>query len=247
MYITSKYTNRVNLKSKTSYRYKGGYHKVNPNIFEELEHNGIRVDDHLSHFKYFALYDFESILDPLKDKSGNKLKWTHKHIPVSVSVSSNVPGFTEPKCVINSEPSSLVKSLLEYLHNISDRSYSLHKATLQHILNEIETKKDEFEFKNEQLLSCFNIPKNFKKLFKMEEEISSDIQDNDDDPDVGTDGESVYKRLDKKLINVFYDGYDGNALYLYAIGKDLPVDFFIKRVVDDDFLPHQNSNSYTDT
>ena len=38
----------------------------------------------------------------------------------------------------------------------------------------------------------------------MEEEISSDIQDNDDDdPDVGTDGESVYKRLDKKLINVF--------------------------------------------
>ena len=192
-------------KSKTSYRYKGGYHKVNPNIFEELENNGIRVDDHLRHFKYFAVYDFESILDPLKDKSGNKLKWTHKHIPVSVSVSSNVPGFTEPKCFINSEPSSLVKSLLEYLHNISDKSYSLHKATLQHIFNEIETKKDEFKFKKEQLLSCFNIRKDFKKLFKMEEEISSDIQDNDDDddPDVGTDGESVYKRLDKKLINVF--------------------------------------------
>ena len=47
-------------KSRTSYRYNGGYHKVNPNIFEKLENNGIefRVDNHLHHFKYFAIYDF---------------------------------------------------------------------------------------------------------------------------------------------------------------------------------------------
>ena len=38
--------------------------------------------------------------------------------------------------------------------------------------------------------------KNFDKLFKMEKKISDDFQDNDaDDSDVGTDGESVRKKL----------------------------------------------------
>ena len=32
---------------------------------------------------------------------------------------------------------------------------------------------------------------------------------------------------------------------MYAIGKDLPVDYFIKRVVDDDFLPHCSDNLHS--
>ena len=78
------------------------------------------------------MYDFEAIQPPVKSedfepvqkpvqgedqskKEDKKLEYLREHIPVSVSVCSNVPGYTEPKCFINLDPDQLVQDMLDYM------------------------------------------------------------------------------------------------------------------------------------
>ena len=49
-------------------------------------------------------YDFESLL--IKKSSATepgKLKWISEYVPISVSISSNVPGYTDANCIVNSD------------------------------------------------------------------------------------------------------------------------------------------------
>ena len=50
----------------------------------------------------------------------DKLEWTQKHVPASVSICSNVPEFTEPVCLIShGNPNELVAEMVEHLESIS--------------------------------------------------------------------------------------------------------------------------------
>ena len=56
-----------------------------------------------------------------------KLTWDDaKHIPLRVSVSSNVPDYDQPKCFVSVwDSKQLVKEMLEHLVKISEQSYDL--------------------------------------------------------------------------------------------------------------------------
>ena len=68
-----------------------------------------------------------------------KLNWEAKHVPLSVSVCSNVPGFDRPKCfVTEGDPKLLVRNMLYYLVEISQESYRLVKEQFADVLRAIE-------------------------------------------------------------------------------------------------------------
>ena len=48
-----------------------------------------------------------------------KLTWISKHVPISVSVASNITNFESPRCFINPDPTILIQNMMEYLRLIS--------------------------------------------------------------------------------------------------------------------------------
>jgi hypothetical protein len=103
---------------QTVYNFKGGFHSNPKTIFDKLEEQGIHVQDRV--YPWFVVYDFEAMLVPIKESNSAKLTWTQRHEPISVSVYSNIDGFTEPHCIVESNVETLVRKMVEYL-----RSYEL--------------------------------------------------------------------------------------------------------------------------
>ena len=89
--------------NKTLYQYPGGFYQEQRTIFQQLESYGIHVPEDERTFQWFAVFDFESMLVKLNDDSTEKLEWTHQHVPISVSVCSNVPDHTEPQCFVSDD------------------------------------------------------------------------------------------------------------------------------------------------
>ena len=74
------------------HKFPGGVYRPAPSLFEQLEEQGIVVPDHLKYFPYWVMYDIEAMLVPQQDQNNtDKLEWTGKHIPASVSICLNVP------------------------------------------------------------------------------------------------------------------------------------------------------------
>ena len=110
---------------KTKLKFPGGFYKVQTTLFERLEHIGIKVPRRDRYFPFFACYDFEAILQKLTVDESKKLKLTHRHIPVSCSIASNVPGFTEPTCIVHYDPSKLVEEMFYVLDKIRSHAIPL--------------------------------------------------------------------------------------------------------------------------
>ena len=97
--------------------------------FEELEDEGILVPEEARYFPYRTTFDFECFFDKEKGqdlKSTKKLNWQSAHVPLSVSVCSNVPKYQEPKCFVsNGDPKEFIEEFIQYLVSISTKSSSL--------------------------------------------------------------------------------------------------------------------------
>ena len=64
----------------------------------------------------------------MQDQTSEKLTWTAEHIPISVSICSNVEGFKSPHCIVKPDTNSLIASMVQYMTNIANKSYDLAKA-----------------------------------------------------------------------------------------------------------------------
>ena len=108
--------------------FPGGVYKVPQTIFDLLEDEGIVISEDLKYFPYRATFDFECYFKKKDQHPRNtaKLTWEAEHVPVSVSVCSNVPGYDEPKCFVSSgNTREMLKQFIDYLVEISQKSYSL--------------------------------------------------------------------------------------------------------------------------
>ena len=81
--------------------YNGGVYHPPPSVFERLDDEGIVVDEDLRYYPYRGTFDFECFFDRhnlLADT--NTLQWSARHVPLSGSVASNVPGHEDAQCYI---------------------------------------------------------------------------------------------------------------------------------------------------
>ena len=85
---------------KSKVAYQGGVYTPPESIFESLARYGLVVKTDFI-FPYRATFDYEVYFEQSELPSTSaKTTFTARYIPLSVSVASNVPSFTEPICFV---------------------------------------------------------------------------------------------------------------------------------------------------
>jgi hypothetical protein len=130
MWKTAKALNQHERTCEATIRhiFPGGAYKVPQSIFDLLADEGIEIPEDLKYFPYRATFDFECYFKRETEHPRNtaKLTWEAEHIPLSVSVYSNVPGYEQPKCFVSSgSASEMIQQFVEYLVEVSQESYGL--------------------------------------------------------------------------------------------------------------------------
>ena len=130
---------------KVHLKYPGGAYHVPTTILEELEEEGILAPEEARYFPYRATFDFECYFDKEKAqelKNTDKLTWQSAHVPLSVSVCSNVPGYQAPKCFVSEGDSNqLLEDFVKYLAEISIKSSSLLREQFAPVFQALEAAK----------------------------------------------------------------------------------------------------------
>ena len=112
-------------RDKTELKFPGKFHVNTDDVFRNLSALDIETKCDEQYFDYFITYDFESLLiKKSSETEPGKLKWISEHVPISVSISSNVPGYTDAKCIVNSDRALLINGMLDYMMEISEKSGS---------------------------------------------------------------------------------------------------------------------------
>jgi hypothetical protein len=89
---------------------------------------------------------------PEKERTTN-LEWVNQHVLLSISVCSNVPEFTEPKCfVLEGNSAETVEDCLQHLTEISQAAYFHLERNYLSAFGQINSKIDEDwkEFSDEE-------------------------------------------------------------------------------------------------
>ena len=128
-------------------KYKGGVYHPPPSVFERLDDEGIVVEKTLRYYPYRATFDFECYFD--RDNvpaDTDHVQWVARHVPLSVSVASNVPGHEDAQCYItNGDSNKLVEEMVNNLITISDAAFESLKPSYESVLNELEVRKDAWD------------------------------------------------------------------------------------------------------
>ena len=127
--------------------YKGGVYRPPSSIFERLDDEGIIVEDVLRYYPYRATFHLECYFD--RDNvpaDSDRVQWIARHVPLSVSVASNVPGCEPAQCYItDGDSDKLVADMMAGLVATSDAAYDLLKPSYGSVLNELEARKEAWD------------------------------------------------------------------------------------------------------
>ena len=132
--------------------YKGGVYRPPASIFERLDDEGIIASPVLRYFPYRATFDFECYFsDERLPVNSDKLQWSARHVPLSVSVASNVPGYEPAQCyVTDGDSDKLVADMMDHLTAISDAAYESLLPLYADVLEELKTRKEAWDEEEEE-------------------------------------------------------------------------------------------------
>ena len=120
--------------------YKGGVYRPSPSIFQRLDDEGIVVDEALRYYPYRATFDFECYFtgDNLPADTDH-VQWSARHVPLSVSVASNVPGYEPALCfVTDGDADKLVEAMMVHLITLSDAAYDSLLTAYKYVLDNLK-------------------------------------------------------------------------------------------------------------
>ena len=115
-------------QGRTKHQFPGGFYSPPKTIFDKLEEHDIVIPAEERIFPWFLVFDFEAMLTSAQVSNSEKLVWTAEHVPISVSICSNVDGFQTPYCIVDPNTNELVAQMVQYMTSISDKSYALAKT-----------------------------------------------------------------------------------------------------------------------
>ena len=127
--------------------YKGGVYQPPSSIFQRLDDEGITVPEALRFYPFRATFDFECFFD--RDNvpaDSDRVQWIARHVPLSVSLASNVPGYEPAQCyVTDGDSDKLVADMMSHLHAVSDAAFESLKPSYESVLNELDARKEEWD------------------------------------------------------------------------------------------------------
>ena len=124
----------ITCSERVKHIYPKNVYQLRETLFEKLDSFNIPYREDQKLFKNLAIFDFESICVKEETyKETETTKWIGKHVPVSVSISSNL--IPEPIFLCNSDPRHFVSSLISALEGLATQS----KAEMKLRCIEVET------------------------------------------------------------------------------------------------------------
>ena len=127
--------------------YKGGVYHPPSSVFERLDDEGIIVEDVLRYYPYRATFDFECYFD--RDNvpaDSDRVQWIARHVPLSVSMASNVPGYETPRCyVTEGDSNKLIEEMMSHLHAVSDAAFESLKPSYESVHDKLKMLKEEWD------------------------------------------------------------------------------------------------------
>ena len=119
--------------------YPKNVYQLRETLFHKLDSFDIQYTDDKKFFSNLAVFDFESICIPEeKFKNTEKTTWIGKHVPISVSISSDL--ITMPKFLCNSNPRDLVESFIDAVEGLATQSKTQMKVKFLEIETAIKSK-----------------------------------------------------------------------------------------------------------
>ncbi len=122
--------------------YKGGVYVVPETIFERLEAVGVNISKDRRFYPYFVTYDAEAYFDKgseLPKSDSEHLQWRTKHVPLSISVCSNFPGYLEPRCFVNTKcVNSMIDNCILYIQEIAVACHNYLRFEFEDVFSELE-------------------------------------------------------------------------------------------------------------
>ena len=106
--------------------YPKNVYQTQETLFDKLDSFGNEYTNEQTLFKNLAIIEFESIcVQEESFKDADTTKWIGKHIPISVSISSNL--VKEPIFLCSSDPHHIVTSFIGALENLALQSKAIKK------------------------------------------------------------------------------------------------------------------------
>ena len=149
------------------------------------------------------------------------MQWIARHVPLSVSLASNVPGHETPHCyVTDGDSDKLVGSVMSGLSTISDATFAMLLPSYDNVLNELEARKEAWDEAERKAL---------------EEDESK--QENDEELEMGEVKTNPYKTLIGQLLGWLHQlpfiGFNSGKYDLNVI-KQFFVPYLLKPSKHDD-------------
>ncbi|KAI0209954.1 hypothetical protein LSAT2_005323, partial [Lamellibrachia satsuma] len=90
-------------------------------------------------YPYRATFDFECWFDTEHLPSDSaQVHWVARHVPLSVSVASNVPGHEQVTCIVtDGDTNKLVSTMMTILQSMSEAAYDKIKGSYDHVLEQL--------------------------------------------------------------------------------------------------------------
>ena len=124
----------VSCSERVKHIYPKNVYQLRETLFDKLDSFDIPYTDDQKLFTNLAVFDFESICIPEeKFKNTETTSWIGKHVPISVSISSNL--IDKPIFFCNSNPRDLIESFIDAVEGLATQS----KAQMKLKFLEIET------------------------------------------------------------------------------------------------------------
>ena len=110
----------------------------------------------LRYYPYRATFDFECWFDTEQLPSdSDRVHWVARHVPLSVSVASNVPGHERVKCLVtNGDTNKLVIDMMAILISMSDAAYDSIKDSYENVLEQLAEAMTRWDEQEETALSA---------------------------------------------------------------------------------------------
>ena len=116
--------------------YPGGVYHSTPTVFQSFDDENIIVPESLRYYLSRATFEFECYVDTTRLPSdSDKIQWVARHVPLSVSVASKVPGHEQAQCLVtDGDTDKLVSSMMNILRSMSDAAYENVKDSYEDVL-----------------------------------------------------------------------------------------------------------------
>ena len=108
-------------------------------LFDKLDSFDIQYTDDQKLFNNLVVFDFETICKPEeKFKKTESTTWIGKHVPISVSISSNP--IAKPRFLCNSNPRDLVEPFIDAVKGLATKSKAQMKVKFLEVETAIKSK-----------------------------------------------------------------------------------------------------------